>query len=100
MPAVESPVSSNARMSLGSDPALPLIIVLSALISALLWTAGAALALYFIWRRSGRVRAADPEAAKAPTDPQAPLFYLLSAFFWPVALVCSVLFLREPSKAK
>lgn len=87
-------------MPIGSDPALPVIIVLSSVITLLMFTGAGVIATFFAWRHAGNVRARDPAGAAQPGEPLAILFYVLSAVFWIVAVVGGILFLRDARTAR
>lgn len=72
---------------------------IACLVVAVGWTVAAALVTVFLNRRVKRLLAEDTQcrahATEGSSNDLAFLYYACSALFWPGALVCSILFLRE-----
>jgi len=87
-------------MPLGSDPAMPAILVIASLITLVMFNGLGVVAAFLLWRHAAAVRRRDPAGAAQPGESLAFLFYLLSAVFWVAALVCSIMFLRNARTAR
>jgi len=87
-------------MPIGSDPALPALIVIASIITLLMFTGAGAVGTFFVWRHARSVRRRDPDGAAKPGETYAILFYVLSALFWVVGLVGGILFMREARTAR
>lgn len=78
--------------------------VAAACIVLLTWLVTAALVLLYANRRVQRLEAQSSASAGPPSaSPGADmhlLFYALSVFFWPAALILGVYLLREPASAR
>jgi hypothetical protein len=66
------------------------------LIVVLGWTAAVVLTIVFMRRRLRRLEAQGPREDNELRF----LFYAASVFFWPAALGCTIVFMREPKSAR
>ncbi|MFO0760291.1 MAG: hypothetical protein U0359_27665 [Byssovorax sp.] len=62
------------------------------------WVAVVALLVVFLNRRVARIEAASPTPPGGSENDL--LFYALSIFFWPAALVCAVHFMKDAKTAR
>ena len=81
---------------MGSEAGVTVLAMGIACVVVLLgWAVAVVLTIVFMNRRVRRLEATTPRAGSE----LALLFYALSVFFWPAALVCTILFLREAKTA-
>ena len=71
---------------------------ISCLIVLIGWAIGAALTIRFLNRRVRRLE--EQAAAPARSDSMAPLYYVMSLFFWPASLGFTIHFLRSAERAR